>query len=373
MPDNHTELSVSDSNSPARVTDLGWLHCPNCHELLRKTDEHVSCLPCGEDWPVIKGVADFTDSTERAEGETFGSYAAVLPELVEIAERDGWFVALQNVVLPLPSIGAGLFSYVTDESKGDLVFTLNLREGQRVLDLGCGLGSVSVAIARRGAECYAVDVSHEQASFSAIRCRQSGFSNVKAVCAGDDMKLPFCGNYFDAVIMNGVIEWLGCADRFQGTPEKAQLTMLQEVHRVLRRGGKLYVASKNRYALKYLLGGAPDHGTKRRWIGMLPVKLQRTLTFGRATDSGARIYGLGGFRRLFRDAGFTERAVYAVMPDFRRPKRFISLNGWVASAYRGPGFEGLYHRKVERLSAGLLPGGILKHLVYCYGFVLERQ
>ncbi|MCH8134140.1 MAG: class I SAM-dependent methyltransferase, partial [Myxococcales bacterium] len=87
-------------------------------------------------------------------------------------------------------------------------------------------------------------MSWEQAAFAAIRVRQMGFLNVWAVCAGDDMRLPLSAQFFDAVVMNGVLEWLGCAEHCPGSPEDGQLAMLREVHRALKPGGQLYIASK---------------------------------------------------------------------------------------------------------------------------------
>ena len=305
--------------------DNDWLHCPDCHFRLRSTTDSSCCDRCGGAWAVVNGIADFSNSRARAEQTAFGAYAAALSELVRVAAEAGWFEALAKVIRPLPVVGPGIFSYVTDESKGDLVHVMNTAPGMKILDLGCGLGAVSVALAQRGVDCYAADISHEHVTFTTIRCHQLEFANVRVVCAGDDMKLPLQDNYLDAVIMNGVFEWLGCSGRYDGSPEQAQAAMLREVYRILRPGGQLYVASKNRYALLHLLGAAPDHGARLRWLGMLPFRLQRILTLGRAVDSGARVYGLNGFRRLFRDAEFAEEAVYAVMPQFRHPKRFIPL------------------------------------------------
>jgi len=265
-----------------------------------------------------------------------------------------------------------MFRYVTDESKGDLVSLMAIGPGDKVLDLGCGLGSVSVAIAQRGAHCHALDISWEQATFTAIRCHQQGFGDVRAVCAGDDMRLPFANEYLDAIVMNGVIEWLGCADRFVGSPEEAQLAMLREAHRVLRTGGQLYVATKNRYALLHLLGANPDHVTQKRWIGLLSPRLQRWVTANRVPDTRARLYSLGGYRRLFREVGFVEKTVYAVLPEFRHPKRFIPLTYLSPIGFKGPGSSSNYNRKIESILAGIIPGFLLKYLTFCYGFVMEK-
>jgi len=352
---------------------MGWLCCPDCHQPLSERSAQVCCSDCGQSWRVRHGIADFTDSARRAEDEEFGTYARALPELVRIARHDGWLEALEKVICPLPEVGPGMFSYVTDESKGDLIHVTNIGRGHKVLDLGCGLGAVSVAIAQRGADCHVVDVSHEQTIFTAIRCRQLGCAGVKAACAGDDMKLPLADGYLDAIVMNGVLEWLGCAERYRGSPEDSQLAMLREAHRVLRPGGELYVASKNLYSLLHFLGTAPDHGTRLPWIGILPPQLQRLLTVGRVPDSGARIYGLRAYRRLFRTAGFVEIAAYALMPEFRHPKRFIPLSAPAPVAFRGPDSSDIYNRRLERLLARLLPCEVLRRLVYCYGFLLEKK
>lgn len=360
------------SDKMPRPDTIDWLRCVRCHGTLNPFLGRVYCPACGDSWPVFAGLADFTESGKRAEERTFESFTRALPELVSVAASCGWCKALQKVIQPLPGIGPGLFRYVTDESKGDLVSLMGIGRGQKVLDLGCGLGPVSVSIAQQGAHCHAIDISWYCAAFTTIRCHQQGFTNVRAACAGDDMKLPLADGYFDAIVMNGVIEWLGCAERFSGSPEQAQIAMLREAHRVLKKGGQLYVATKNRYALVYVLGATPNHGTQLPWIGILPVRLQRWLTAGRIPDSRARLCGLRGYRRLFREAGFTEHIVYAVLPEFRHPERFIPLTVPSPVGFKGPGSNRIYNRRLERIVASLLPSTLLKHLTFCYGFLLEK-
>lgn len=373
---NNPEAEMNHDKSTTNGVPGGgatrWLCCPTCHADLQVRDGGLCCRDCDRCWPTRDGIADFTNSARRAEQETFQDYAKALPELVRLAKQDGWLEALSSVVRPLPKIGPGLFTYATDESKGNLVQVMNIERGQKVLDLGCGLGGLSVALVQQGADCHVIDVSHEQAAFTAQRCRQVGHHDVKAACAGDDMRLPVADDYFDGVVMNGVIEWLGCSGGYDGSPRGAQLVMLREAHRVLKPGGFLYVSSKNLYTLVHFLGTSPDHVTKIPWVGLLPSWLQRVVTLGRAKDSRTRIYGLSGYQRLFKSAGFREHTAYALLPSFRYPRRIVPLtNAGLAGLKRDMVPED-YNRRLERILAGVLPAFVMKRLVYCYGFVLTK-
>lgn len=318
-------------------------------------------------------VADFTDESCTTDIDDLGPYQRALPELIRVAEEAGWLGALEQVIRPIPDIGEGMFRYVTDESKGDLVCTLNMSAAHTVVDFGCGLGPVSVAIARRAEFCYAIDVCHEQAVFALQRCRQMGYTNVCGICAGDDMKIPLADTCIDTIVMNGVLEWVGCSRRFPGPPEEAQASILREAHRVLQPKGCLYVSTKNRFALLHLLGSRSDHMGKVPWLGLLHPRIRNVIAFGRQKDAGDRIHGIRAYRRLFETAGFRARAVYAVMPTFRHPKRFIPLNERSPIGFKGRGASLIYNRRLEAMAAMMIPAFWLKHLVYCFGFVLEKR
>ena len=139
---------------------------------------------------------------------------------------------------------------------------------------------------------------------------------------------------------------------------------------MLRLGGQLYVATKNRYALLHFLGQKPDNGTQIRWLGILPTRLQSLLSLKRCADSGARLHGLAAYRRIFRAVGFLENEAYAVLPTLQRPKCFIPLTrighpGILPSQETGS-------RRLESLVLRYLPGWLAARLVYCYAFLLEK-
>ncbi|WP_374441773.1 methyltransferase domain-containing protein [Stella sp.] len=99
--------------------------------------------------------------------------------------------------------------------------------GSRVLEVGCGVGAQTVALARRSplAEFTAVDIA--PASLAAAREATAGFANVRFRQA-DAGRLPFADRSFDHAFVCFLLEHL---------PRPA--AALAEILRVLRPGGTL--------------------------------------------------------------------------------------------------------------------------------------
>jgi len=100
---------------------------------------------------------------------------------------------------------------------------LNLRPGEKVLDLAAGTAVSTVELAKSGAWCVACDFS--QGMLAAGRDR-----DVPKVC-GDGMQLPFADNTFDAVTISYGLR--NIHDHEAG---------LREMARVTRPGGRLTIA-----------------------------------------------------------------------------------------------------------------------------------
>lgn len=103
---------------------------------------------------------------------------------------------------------------------------LDVRSGQRVLDLGCGRGEVLAELARRGTRPTGLDYSED-----AVRLTKKANADAGVVRA-DGTSLPFPDCTFDRVLLGDVIEHL---------PWPLAKRALAEVVRVLVPGGRALV------------------------------------------------------------------------------------------------------------------------------------
>jgi ubiquinone/menaquinone biosynthesis C-methylase UbiE len=110
-------------------------------------------------------------------------------------------------------------------------FLPHLRPGMRLLDCGCGPGTITVNLAEVVApgEVVGIDIEDKQFEIGRANARERGVSNVRFE-TGNIYDLPFPSDTFDAVFAHAVLYHLK-------TPRKA----LIELHRILKPGGVIAI------------------------------------------------------------------------------------------------------------------------------------
>ncbi len=118
-------------------------------------------------------------------------------------------------------------AFVWEKAKG-LVELLAPKQGERVLDLGCGTGALTAEIAASGAEVFGIDrsadmIAEARKKFPALRFEVM-----------DARELVFAAE-FDAVFSNAVLHWIR-------EPER----VITDVEKALRPGGRFVPSSAER-------------------------------------------------------------------------------------------------------------------------------
>jgi SAM-dependent methyltransferase len=78
------------------------------------------------------------------------------------------------------------------------VLVSGLSKADRVLDVGCGTGSTTIAAARRTSACTGIDISEPMIAAARHRAERDGLG--VELIVGDAQRYPFVGASFDAVI-----------------------------------------------------------------------------------------------------------------------------------------------------------------------------
>jgi ubiquinone/menaquinone biosynthesis C-methylase UbiE len=112
---------------------------------------------------------------------------------------------------------------------------VHLPEGGKGLDVGCGSGALTIAVAKRNPQALMTGIDRwgaEYASFSKRLCEDNalaeGVADRTSFAQGDALKLDFPDGAFDAVTSNYV---------YHNIPSRDRQAILLETLRVLRKGG----------------------------------------------------------------------------------------------------------------------------------------
>ena len=120
--------------------------------------------------------------------------------------------------------------FYTDTMRNDVVELANIRQGSRVLDVGCGTGYTTEAVLKRLGigEVDGIDMTFQQLRKAARRLNpERAMVNLSR---GDAENLPFKNEAFDAIVSFGALEYFP-------HPKSA----LQEMARVVKPGGRVVV------------------------------------------------------------------------------------------------------------------------------------
>jgi 2-polyprenyl-3-methyl-5-hydroxy-6-metoxy-1,4-benzoquinol methylase len=121
-------------------------------------------------------------------------------------------------------------------------FEFTAHAGERVLEIGCGAGSASCLFAQAGASMSAIDLTEQAVALAQANARSQGLDvDVRRM---DAEKLAFDDASFDYVFSWGVIHH-----------SRATETIVGEIARVLRPGGRGLVMVYNRHSVRYYLYG----------------------------------------------------------------------------------------------------------------------
>nr|AAN01212.1 methyltransferase [Lentzea aerocolonigenes]BAC15754.1 RebM [Lentzea aerocolonigenes]CAC93718.1 putative methyltransferase [Lentzea aerocolonigenes] len=120
----------------------------------------------------------------------------------------------------------------TDRLTDEMIALLDVRSGDRVLDVGCGIGKPAVRLATaRDVRVTGISISRPQVNQANARATAAGLANRVTFSYADAMDLPFEDASFDAV-------W--ALESLHHMPDRGRA--LREMARVLRPGGTVAIA-----------------------------------------------------------------------------------------------------------------------------------
>jgi len=219
------------------------------------------------------------------------------------AIRDYWNHRIHDLEMTDQPVGTKRFFEDLDEYRFDKLHYLPRLvdfsgfRGQRLLEVGCGIGTDLVRFAKGGARVTGVDLSQTAIDLARKNFELNGV-NAEELVAGNGEALPYADASFDVVYGHGVIQYTADAPR-----------LIQELHRVLKPGGTGLFMVYNRVS----------------WLNALSKVMQVALEHEDAPVLTK--YSIGEFRQLL--APFAETSI---VPE-RFPVKSRLHKGWKGVAF----------------------------------------
>jgi glycosyltransferase involved in cell wall biosynthesis/SAM-dependent methyltransferase len=183
-----------------------------------------------------------------------------------------------------------------------------------ILEIGAGCGAISRYLGECGGQVLSLEGSPRRAGMAASRTRD--LENVVVLTERfDDFETD---QQFDAITLIGVLEY---ASMFSDN-ENPALGMLQQIRKLLKPHGKLFIAIENQLGLKYFAGAPEDH------LGVPMYGIENRYQHGQP-----KTYGRKGLTELLNKSGFDNTEFLAPCPDYKLPNTIITERGFNESSF----------------------------------------
>ncbi len=206
--------------------------------------------------------------------------------------------------------------YHLSSTRANLLRPLDLSGCSRVLELGCGCGSISRYLAEQShLTVDAVEGSPVRAALAAERCKD--LPNIRILTANfNQLRIP--AQSYDLILFVGVLEYAG---RFADdkSDQQAVLDLLKLAKQALRPSGVVLIAIENRTGLKYAMGAKEDHYAVP-FVGLDDYP----------DAAGIRTYDHAQWHALRKQSPFLALKTLLPFPDYKIPHLLIDGDAMTA-------------------------------------------
>lgn len=112
-----------------------------------------------------------------------------------------------------------------------------VKQGHRVLDLGCGNGLMAREVVARKGQYFGLDVSSKLIAIAKNRNKELIKNNLAIFTVGNALKLPYKNNVFDFIFSFAVLHHI--------PSEELRIKFLSEIYRVLKPGRTAVIKNWN--------------------------------------------------------------------------------------------------------------------------------
>jgi len=315
----------------AEYTLYDNLVCPFCHNQLIKDDVNYRCSECDNIYPITDGIPNFNQKDEY--------WCNVDREKMHILNqkaKDGgdWLAAAKDII-------PEYLDHIEPFDRADAQYLWPITNDSRILDAGSMWGGVTLPVAQHCGEIYALDKTIETLSFLKTRAQQMGFENVHVV-ASPLQNLPFPDDFFDLVILNGVLEWVAFdqpvilekhwgkkrtdTKSYSKNPRQMQIDVLLELNRIIKPGGHIFVAIENRIGYQYL-AGLPDNHVNLKYVSFLPRFIANIIAKRKLNcEYRTYTYSLSDYRSLLKESRYNDIKFYGAFPHYGTPSYILPID-----------------------------------------------
>lgn len=332
--------------------------CPKCQSQLTANDAGLYCGACAHSYTNKNSVPSFIDQDAY-----WGEFSEQkLDMLLDMLEKKQYAEAQTFIDKTLDRK-----DFIFGAARSDFLYMMPITSDSVGLDTGCGLGVHTFNAARKAKHVYAFDQSLKRVRFCEQRKQLEKVDNITLFHA-DFAHLPFPDNYFDFIILNGVVEWLGEINSCEN-PRDDQLKVLRMLLGKLKKGGVVYIGIENRISTAYLKGR--DHSGLRftnfypRFLADIVTRLKKHKPYRTYT------YAYSGYRKLLEDAGFDlkDTEFYIGLPGYNLPQYIVhfddiaGISFFIRNMSRSKGMRG---KIISRLAEFPWMVKIMRHFFFSY-------